>query len=234
MRNLLESAIVYNPLLALQNTLTAFTRALTIADLPRTLTLLEQRLGQVQQQQDSVSESRCLYYLAAAHMQLGNERRAISYLQQALPLIQHNKECIGEADSLFGLGKCYNLLGDVRTALQHYAQSLTIFRNLAMEYEEGIVLTALGDVYVALADTHRAWDCYTNSRMVFSKLGNQQAEAAVCWNMGEMLVGQQEYAEAAKLMQHLVDYEDKHGDQNALHHAQMLQQIQARATASNT
>src|SRR5258708_3864878 len=96
----------------------------------------EAGLTAAQRLADRQAESRHLGDIAAAHVALGDTRRAFDYLQRQLDGARPSSDLSGQAAALGNLGNASMAERNPRAAADYYAQALSVYRELGFRRSE--------------------------------------------------------------------------------------------------
>ena len=113
---------------------------------------LEVALAAARKLLDREAESRILFSLGRACLDLGEPQRALEYIEQALQIARERGDRRGEGVALARLGLAHGQLGQPRRALELLDQAVPILREVGHRRGEGAALNNL--VLVHRSDTH--------------------------------------------------------------------------------
>jgi tetratricopeptide (TPR) repeat protein len=197
----------------------------------RPITLNEQFLAIARETGDRQGQVKALGNLGAFYGTSGEARRAVAFNEQSLAIAREIGDRRGEGKALGNLGIAYAALDEVRRAISFDEQSLTIAREVGDRRREAAALGNLGNSYAMLGDTKRAIALYNQTLAIGREVGDRWSVARASWNLGWMFEKKGELAQAAELMQALVDFERESQHSDAGLHSDIVAAVRARDTA---
>jgi tetratricopeptide (TPR) repeat protein len=124
--------------------------------------------------------------LAAAHLALGDYRRAVDVAQQAASLAQAVEDAGLEAQALGNLGIAYRGLGLYEPMLTAYQRALELVQRQGDRPAEAHLLELLGNGYEALGEYSQAQTAYQQSLAIAKDGDDSVGASSVLANLGAL------------------------------------------------
>jgi len=130
------------------------------------------------------------------------------------------------------LGYAYARGGQFHKAIERHLEGIRILRKLGYKFSLVEALVYLSETYYRAGKFDNAMKAAQEALDLAAELKAKRYHALAAWNLGLVYEKQEDYAQAAALMQILVDYEREIGHTDAEKHAKRLAQVREKARGS--
>jgi tetratricopeptide (TPR) repeat protein len=147
---------------------------------------------------------RLLTSLASVEGWAGDHQAALSYLEEGRELVDGLDPRL-QASYFFSLARSYKQSGDLEAAVRAGIKSLTLYEGMGATFEVSVLYNHLALTHLKLGNTERASQFVAIAAEGAHSLHDQRAEAWVTETRAEIALAREQYEEALRFSQRVLD-----------------------------